>query len=293
MKLSRKTLVAILLSLLTVGLVWAGAELFGQANRATADAGINGADMEMISLEMIKKPAQAPNVDWKKEARLRKQLEANTKEYKKVAAMAKAENERSNAISAKTREKGLNLAREFNDLSEKYAAVWDAAGNCKTRAEMARKAGASRLANADMTFNAIDSDKIEAYNDSMEALQEARQAYVADAKNDLNDADKKALQSSLMPKAKGILDKVVALGSQVSGLVTEVSNEAAAISSGDPLQMTVAIGGCAKKAVTTASSSSSESSILDLLSPVKALLSMCTSLISNIKSFISDLMSLI
>ena len=293
MKLSRKTLVAILLSLLTVGLVWAGAELFGQANRATADAGIHGADMEMISLEMIKKPAQAPNVDWKKEARLRKQLEANTKEYKKVAAMAKAENERSNAISAKTREKGLNLAREFNDLSEKYAAVWDAAGNCKTRAEMARKAGASRLANADMTFNAIDSDKIEAYNDSMEALQEARQAYVADAKNDLNDADKKALQSSLMPKAKGILDKVVALGSQVSGLVTEVSNEAAAISSGDPLQMTVAIGGCAKKAVTTASSSSSESSILDLLSPVKALLSMCTSLISNIKSFISDLMSLI
>lgn len=293
MKLSRKTLVAILLSLLTVGLVWAGAELFGQANRATADAGINGADMEMISLEMIKKPAQAPNVDWKKEARLRKQLEANTKEYKKVAAMAKAENERSNAISAKTREKGLNLAREFNDLSEKYAAVWDAAGNCKTRAEMARKAGASRLANADMTFNAIDSDKIEAYNDRMEALQEARQAYVADAKNDLNDADKKALQSSLMPKAKGILDKVVALGSQVSGLVTEVSNEAAAISSGDPLQMTVAIGGCAKKAVTTASSSSSESSILDLLSPVKALLSMCTSLISNIKSFISDLMSLI
>ncbi len=289
MKISRKALVAILLSLLTVGLVWAGAELFGQANKATADAGINGADMEMASLEMIKKPAEAPNVDWKKEAKLRKQLEANTAQYKKAVASAQKETKGNKAVSEKTRTKGLALAKKFNELSIEYAAVWDAAGNCKTRADMARKAGLSRLANAEMTFNPIDADKIEAYNDSMEALQEARQAYVADAKNDLSEADKQALKKNLLPKANKLLDSAVALSNQVTNLVTEVTNEVANVTSGDPMRAAVAIGGCAKKVIT---SSSSGNSVTDLLSPVKALASMCVSLISNIKSFISDLMSL-
>lgn len=289
MRISRKVLVAVLLSLLTVGLVWAGAELFGQANKATADAGINGADMEMASLEMIKKPAEAPNVDWKKEARLRKQLEANTVQYKKAVAVAQSETRDNKAASEKTRAEGLSLAAQFNELSIEYAAVWDAAGNCKTRAEMARKAGLSRLANAEMTFNPISADKIDAYNESMGALQDARQAYVADAKNDLSDVDKKELKSSLLPKANELLDSAVSLSSQVTSLVTEVTNEAAAITSGDPMRAAVAVGGCAKKVVT---STSSDISVVDLLSPVKALASMCVSLISNIKSFISDLMSL-
>lgn len=59
------------LALLIAGLVYAGAELPGQANKNAADAGSTGADMEMASLDTIKQ-SQTSKVNWNEERSLRK-----------------------------------------------------------------------------------------------------------------------------------------------------------------------------------------------------------------------------
>lgn len=276
----RKVLVAVFLTALAAGLVWAGAELLGQANKSAADAGSNAADLEMASFDMIKPSSNAPNVNWSQERSLRKQMEANTAQYKKLVSGLDGQ-----AVSESTRSQGMNLAYAFRDLSEKYAAVWDAAGNCQTRAQLAREAGLSRVASAEMAFSGADADKIDAYNEQMEKLQNARSSYVADAKEDLSAEDRKSLQDNLLPKAQNLLGNVTTLSEQVSNLLNEVTAEAGSLT-GDPM---AAIGGCARQ---TGSGASSDNPAMALLSPVKALSSMVMSMMSNVKGLISDIMSL-
>lgn len=276
----RKLLVAVFLTALTAGLVWAGAELLGQANKSAADAGSNAADLEMASLEMGKPSTKAPNVNWSQISSLRKQMAANTTQYKRLVNGLNGQK-----VSEGTRSQGMKLANDFRALSEKEAAVWDAAGNCQTRARLAREAGLSRVASAEMAFSGADADKIDAYNKQMKKLQDARSDYVDDAKEDLDASDRKALQDSLLPKAQTLLSSVTTLASQVTSLLNEVTSQAGSIANGDPM----AIAGCARQAV---SGASSDNPAMALLSPVKALSSMVMSMLSSVKGLISDIMSL-
>lgn len=285
----RKLLLGALLCALTAGLVWAGAELLGQANRIAADAGASDVNLQMVSIETItKKPAaKAPNVNWSAVSALEKKMQANTTQFN--AVLSRAKNESSGAsqkVSDGTRSQGMKLANEFNTMSEDLAKIWDAAGNCQTRAKQARAAGASRLATAEMALSSIDADKVSASQKASEALAEARSNFLAEAKKDMDVSDLQALKSAMLPKAQALLTGATALGTQVSGLVSEVTNSAASVTSGDPM---AAIGGCARQVT----SSNSENPAMALLSPVKALSSMVASLISNIKGFISDLTALI
>lgn len=280
MKTLRKILTVLLLVALTGGLVWAGAELLGQANKSAADAGSNAADMEMASLDMIKPSTNAPDVNWNHLAKIRKQMDSNTQQYKKLAASVNGE-----TINEATKNKGLDLAHKFNALCEQEAKLWDAAGNCPTRAKLARETGLTRIANAEMTFSGANQDKIDAYNDQMEKMQDARSNYVSDAKSDLSDADRKSLQQNLLPKAQALLTSVTNLSSQVAALLQDVTTQAGSMASGDIM----AIGGCAKQVAT---GSATDNPAVALLSPVKSLSSMVTSLLSNVKSLISDIMSL-
>lgn len=276
----RKFLVAAFLTALTAGLVWAGAELLGQANKSAADAGSNAADLEMASFDMIKPSSNAPNVNWSQERSLRKQMDANTAQYKRIVSSLNGQK-----ASESTRSQGMKLAYAFRDLSEKYAAVWDAAGNCQTRAKLAREAGISRVASAEMAFSGADADKIDAYNKQMKKLQDARSDYVDDAKNDLSAEDRKSLQDNLLPKAQNLLSSVTTLSTQVTNLLSEVTSQAGSLASGDPM----AIAGCARQAL---SGASSDNPAMALLSPVKALSSMVMSMLSSVKGLISDIMSL-
>lgn len=276
----RKLLVAVFLTALTAGLVWAGAELLGQANKSAADAGSNAADLEMASLDMIKPSTNAPNVNWSQEKSLRQQMEANTAQYNKLVNSLNGQK-----ASESTYAQGMKLAHAFRDLSEKYAAVWDAAGNCQTRARLAREVGLSRVASAEMAFNGTDADKIDASTKQLKKLQDARSEYVADAKQDLDPADRKSLQDNLLPKAQNLLTSVTTLSTQVTSLLKDVTSQASSLASGD----LSAIGGCARQA---ASGSSSDNPATALLSPVKALSSMVASMLSSVKGLISDIMSL-
>ena len=276
----RKFLVAVFLTALTAGLVWAGAELLGQANKSAADAGSNAADLEMASIEFSKPPAEAVNVNWGEINRLRKQMQTNTDQYKRLVSGLNGEK-----ASASVQAQGMKLANAFRDLCEKEAKLWDAAGNCPTRARLARETGLSRVASAEMALSGADADKIDAYNEQMSKMQDARSGYTADAKKDLSLADRQSLQSSLLPKAQSLLTSVTTLSSQVTGLLKEVTSQAGSIASGDPM----AIAGCARQAI---SGASSDNPAMALLSPVKALSSMVMSMLSSVKGLISDIMSL-
>ena len=100
--------------------------------------------------------------------------------------------------------------------SENYAAFWDK-NNGKTRAKLAREAGASRVKSAEMAFNNVDASKIDAYNDQQASLRKAQKAYFSEAKEDVSPQDLASLKSSLTPK----LEK---MGSDLMALVQSVTN---------------------------------------------------------------------
>ena len=77
----RKSLVWAFLALLMAGLVYAGVELMGQANKNAADAGSTGADMEMASLDTIKQ-SQTSKVNWNEERSLRKKIDQADSAYR-------------------------------------------------------------------------------------------------------------------------------------------------------------------------------------------------------------------
>lgn len=294
MRKFRKLLLVLLLVALAVGLVWAGAELFGQSNQSAADAGSNGADLEMASLGSIKKPSSKKattktenlNVNWNQEASLKKQMESNTAQYKQIVAKFKAEiaSSANSKGSEATGSQGMKLANTFNDLSEQYAKVWDSAGNCKTRAKLAREAGKSRVANAEMTFSNMDSDKIDAYNKQMEEMQKARSEYIDDAKEDLDPADRQSLHDDMLPKAKTLLSSLMDLSAQVTNLLEQVTSQVSNLT--NPVTAVSTIGGCAR------GGGASENPITALLSPLQGLGSLVMNMVSNVKSLISDLISM-
>ena len=276
----RRVLMWVLLTLLFAGLAYAGVELMGQANKNVADAGSAGADMEMATLDSVKQSKSNP-VDWAEEQRLHKKLDVLDKEYKTHVSKAKSEIAASGHVSENTRSAGMACAAKFQKASENYAAFWDK-NNGKTRAKLAREAGKSRVANAQMTFNDVDSSNISAYNDQQEALAEARKEYLEEAKTDVSDADREAIKSSMLPRLKNMADDTGTLITSVTSLLDQLRSQAGGMGIG-------AIGGCAKGVVGEGDPADSAGA---LLAPVTNLLNLAKSLGSNVTSMASDIQSL-
>lgn len=276
----RRVLMWFLLTLLFAGLVYAGAELMGQANKNAADAGSTGADMEMASLDSIKQSKSNP-VNWSEEQRLHKKINALDSEYKTHVNKARSEAASAGSVSAGTRSAGIACADRYQKACEDYASFWDK-NNGKTRARLARETGKSRIANAQMTFNDVDSSRISAYNDQQDALAKARRAYLDEAKTDVSDADRGAIKSALQPRLNKMTGDVQNLISSVTSLLDQVKGQAGGMGVG-------AIGGCAKSVATGGGAAGGASA---LLSPLTNLLSLAKSLGSNVTSMLSDIQAL-
>ncbi len=277
-KVKEHKIIMWLIALLALcGIAIAASDLMGQSNKTCADAGINGAKMELASLDTIKQSESNP-VNWQQERKLRKAIDAADKKYSTLAQKASAEVSSSGEVTASTRKAGLDCAQQYKAASETYAKFWDD-NNGKTRARLAREAGEARVKNADMLFNKIDADKIEAYNDQMESLADARKAYLEEAKTDVSAKDRAAIKADLTPRLQALTSDFVNLANMVTNLISQVKDQ---VGSGD-------IGGlvsCTRQAILE---SDSDNPVMALLSPLTELLSLTQSLVSDAKTLASDI----
>lgn len=259
------------------GIAIAASELAGQSNKTCADAGISGADMELASLDTIKQSESNP-VDWMKERDLRKKIDVINDKYMALAKKAAAEAEAAGKVTDNTRSAGLACAQDYKAANETYAQFWEQ-NNGKTRARLAREAGEARIKNADMTFNEIDSDKVDAYNDQMKVLAEARQDYLEEAKTDVSAEDRAAIKSDLMPRVQGLATNFMTLLDRIKNLLSEVKTQFTS-------------GGLGGLASCSSNALQSDNPAAQLLSPLTSLMSLVQSMASDAKSLSDDLSSL-
>ncbi len=280
-KKMRKIALWTLLVVMLAGLVWAGLDLLGQSNKSAADAGSSAADMEMASLDSIKQSTKSA-CDWNQERALRKKIDAADASYRTKLASAKSEIERTGKVSESTRSAGIALAKQFQNASENYAAFWDK-NNGKTRARLAREAGASRVKSAEMAFNNVDASKIDAYNDQQASLRKAQKAYFSEAKEDVSPQDLASLKSSLTPKLEKMGSDLMALVQSVTNILSQVKDQV-----GSTLSVG-GIGGCAKQVATGGGTAAVNDGVASLLSPLQSLLSLVQSMGNNVQGMLSDI----
>jgi len=280
-KKNKKLLIIFGLILLVAAIAWAAAELSGQANAAAADAGEQSLEMEDISLGMIKDPKpkkKPPACDWQLEKKLRKKIEANNGEYKKVVAKAKNEAESDGKVSPKTGDVLLYWATEYKDLQENYASMWDNC-NCNTRANLARELAQTRLRGAEVASSEIDKKKLEALKAQQDKMKLARREYVEKAKKnkEITAKDRSDMQAILIPRTQSLVSNIGELVQKVMGLLQQVQESATKAKSGGLM------GGF--KAATSLSKG-------NLLGPVQGLLSLVQNMLTNAQDLSSDVQTL-
>lgn len=276
-----RSLWILLIILAICALAWAVSELSGQANKSAADAGMAAADFEMASFETITPSQTAPPCDWALEKKTRQEIEKIDADYKKAAAKAQGESGGAKGVSDATKKSVMDLAKKFKDASDRYATMWDAC-NCKSRATLAREAGASRVTSADMLVSGADSDKAKAVNKQHEKLNKARNAYVKEAvaNNELSEADKKKMKANLLPRAEKVVTDTASLTKRVSSLLDQAKsegNKAATTTSGG-----IGLG-------TIGKATGSASNAMSITNSLTSLLSLSQSMSKNATSLVSDI----
>jgi len=229
----KKALMVIGILLLLAAIAWAAAELSGQANSMAQDAGSNSAELEMITMDTLKKPSKnVPPCDWKKETQLRKKISNNDAKYKKLMAKAKSETKSDGKVTEKTRDAVLNQANSYKDLQDQYASLWSAC-NCKTRAKLAKSLGNTRVKSAAVVVSEIDQKKLDEMNAAQEEMKAARREYVekAAANDELSAADKKSIQANVIPQTNKMMATMKKFVQAVAGLMSDVQESAQKMSS--------------------------------------------------------------
>lgn len=289
MRLKRRIhpLLVLVLLFLLCAIGFAINELSGQANKEAADAGMASADMEMASLETITAPKETPpNVNWNEERRLRKELERLDSEYKGIASRAQQQSSSPNGVDDATASSLRASAGSFKSASDQYASVWEA-GNCITRARLARETGASRVASAEVIIAGADSGKIDALNKQQAKLNDARKAYIKEAveNDEISAEDKAAMKANLMPKAYKLVSDTAGLVTRVAGLLNQIRSQVS------PAGLIGGISGCATTAASSSASGGSavDSAATQLLGPVTSLLSLTKNLASNASGLLDDI----
>lgn len=275
----RKVLLWLMLATLTAGLVWAiGAEL-AQTNKDVQAAAAVGADDELATIETagMVKPKDS-NIDWATINRYERQLKQNTTEYQKLVTQAGNE-KAAGAVSAGTRSAGTASAQKFNQISEELAAVYEK-GNCITKAKTVRAAGQSRLKNAEMAFNDLDSGLINDYSDQRTAMSEAGLAGLKEDKANGSPADIAKLKATMLPRLEKMSSETTKLLGEVTKLLDQVRQAAGGGVGG--------LGGCAKQVVTSGAADGPAG----LLRPLTSLMNMLKNMGSNLASTMQAVASL-
>ena len=275
----RKVLLWLMLATLTAGLVWAiGAEL-AQTNKDVQAAAAVGADDELATIETagMVKPKDS-NIDWATINRYERQLKQNTTEYQKLVTQAGNE-KAAGAVSAGTRSSGTASAQKFNQISEELAAVYEK-GNCITKAKTVRAAGQSRLKNAEMAFNDLDSGLINDYSDQRTAMSEAGLAGLKEDKANGSPADIAKLKATMLPRLEKMSSETTKLLGEVTKLLDQVRQAAGGGVGG--------LGGCAKQVVTSGAADGPAG----LLRPLTSLMNMLKNMGSNLASTMQAVASL-
>jgi len=280
-KKNKKFLIILGLVLLVAAIAWAATELSGQANAVAADAGDQSLEMETISMDMIKEPKpqkQPPPCDWKLEKNLRKKIEVNNGEYKKVVAQAKNEAQSSGKVSLETGDILLYWATTYKDLQLDYASMWDDC-NCSTRANLSRELAETRLRGAEVTMSEIDKEQLDALKKQQEKMRLARREYVEKAQKngEISARDKKSIQADLIPRTNMLVSQVGELVQKVTGLLQQVQDTAKNATSGGFM------GGF--KTMTSLSKGG-------LLQQVQALLSLVQNMLTNAQDLSTDAQTL-
>ena len=234
LKKHKKALMVIGIVLLLAAIAWAAAELSGQANSMAQDAGSNSAELEMITLDTLKKPAkQPPPCDWQKEKKLRKSIAANDVKYKKMIAKTKSEVKSSAKVSEATQEEVLGQADAYKGLQDQYSSMWSAC-NCKTRSKLATSLGKTRVKSAAVVVSEIDQAKLDEMNAAQDEMKAARREYAnkAAANDELSAADKKDIQANVIPQTNKMMTTMQKFVQQIMGLMNEVQESAQKMTSG-------------------------------------------------------------
>ncbi|MBC8433913.1 MAG: hypothetical protein H8D96_18530 [Desulfobacterales bacterium] len=230
----KKTLMTIGLILLLAAIAWAAAELSGQANSMAQDAGSNSAELEMITLDTLKKPSkQPPPCDWQKEKELRHKIAENDAKYKKLIAKTKSEVKSSGKVTEATQDEVLGQANAYKDLQDQYSSMWSAC-NCKTRSKLAASLGKTRVKSAAVVVSEIDQGKLDEMNAAQEEMKVARREYAkkAAANDELSEADKKDIQANVIPQISNMMTAMMKFVQEIAGLMNEVQQSAQKMSSG-------------------------------------------------------------
>ena len=230
----QKALMAIGLILLLAAIVWAAAELSGQANSMAQDAGSNSAELEMITLDTLKKPSrQPPPCDWQKEKELRHKIAENDAKYKELIAKTKSEVKSSGKVTEPTQDEVLGQANAYNDLQDQYSSMWGAC-KCKTRANLATKLGTTRIKSAAVVVSEIDQEKLDEMNAAQEEMKAARREYAqkAAANDELSEEDKKDIQANVIPQINNMMTTMMKFIQEIAGLMNEVQQSAQKMTSG-------------------------------------------------------------
>lgn len=287
---NKKLILVLGLILLAAALVWAAAELSGQANSLAQDAGSNSADMEMVTLNTIKQPAKTkdapkpPPCDWKKERSIKKAIDANDAQYKGLRSKAKSELNATGKVSAGTKSAVMNSANQFKKLCYDYAAMWDAC-KCTTRANTARKSGDSRIKSAAVLVGGdINEGNLTAMQRAQDEMKAARREYVkkATAGGEISDQDKADLKSTVVPQIKSLMSQTQSLVTGSTSLLGDIQKGA---TSGGLTGLT--------KMAKSAASGDAGGVAKTLLKPVTTLVSVAKSMLSNVQALFQDAQSLI
>ena len=280
----KKALMTIGLILLLAAIVWAAAELSGQANSMAQDAGSNSAELEMITLDTLKKPSkQPPPCDWQKEKQLRHKITENDAKYKELIAKTKSEVKSSGKVSEATQGEVLAQANAYRDLQNQYSSMWESC-NCKTRANLAAKLGTTRIKSAAVVVSEIDQEKLDEMNAAQEEMKVARREYAkkAAANDELSEADKKDIQANVIPQISNMTTTMMKFVQEIAGLMNEVQQSAQKMTSGKS-----GIGGlfgAAKSMVSTGTG---------LFKKVQTLSTVAQNMTKNVQDTMSDAQTLI
>ncbi len=211
-----------------VGFIWA--DISGQANVLAQDSGSGSAELEKISVALVKKPKSAPKFNQAMEEELKQKIEANEAAYASAAAKAKNEMYSDEKVSDATRTEVLTLAAEYKDLSDKMAALWDEA-NLGSRSKLVRQAGSTRVKSAEVLAGQIDEKNLQAMDAEQEKLKSARREYVAEAtaRNEISEEDKADIRKNIVPSANQLVARINGFVQNVTALLAALleSGEAA------------------------------------------------------------------
>jgi hypothetical protein len=221
----KKILFTIGLVLLAAFIVWAAAEISGQVNQLAQDAGSHSADVEILSLETIRKPVgvQGP---WDKEAKIRKDILAKQSQYDKLRTKARSEAGKAGAVSEATKAEVQASIQAFKGSCDEYSAFWQSVGQ-PARADLASVVGQIREKSGKVLVNPYDAKVQKSLQECQKHLRQSRDRYVRHAitSKDISPQDRADMEKTLLPRVESLYQRLKAFSNTVSNFILQIQKK--------------------------------------------------------------------